>query len=278
MNLGISHASLLQANLEGLIDAVGTIPGASVNVAPHLYFEARRQGCSDMALRSLLTQAGTRVHAIDPLLRGLPGTPSPDTVPSGLTKYFIHGAEDCFSAAEALGAEALYVSHFLGAATDVAELIAAIDEISGRAASHGLSVAIEFIPGTGIPDLAAATRIAEQISSTPVGIVVDLWHLARTGGGIADIESLSPGRIHAVQMCDCSASAASLPPTIMAHRALPGNGDLPICDLVAAALGNSPGARLEIEVINPELQALPPRQAVTRMISAAHRSLDRLSI
>lgn len=73
---GISHASVLQANLEGRIDAVSTVPHATVNVAPHLYFEARRQGHSDAALRSLLAQADTGVHAIDSLLRGLPSTPA----------------------------------------------------------------------------------------------------------------------------------------------------------------------------------------------------------
>jgi sugar phosphate isomerase/epimerase len=213
------------------------------------------------------------VHAIDPVLRGLPGIPNPHTVPASLAKYFLHDVEDCLSAAEALGAETLYVSHFLGVATDFSELVAAIDGISVRAARRGLSVAIEFIPDTGIPDLTTAARIAEQVSSAPVGIVIDLWHLARTGGGAADIELLPPGRIHAVQVCDRPASASGLPVTIMARRALPGDGDLPIGELVAAALRNSPDARLELEVINPEIQALPPRQAVTRMISAAHSSL-----
>src|SRR5258707_12248883 len=126
MKFGMSHASLLQANLEGLIDAVGTVPHATLNVAPHLYFEARRQGHSDAALRSLLAQAGTRVHAIDPLLRGLPNAPSAHTVPAGLAKYFLHDVEDCLSAAEALGAETLYVSHFLGGSAGFPAPVAAI--------------------------------------------------------------------------------------------------------------------------------------------------------
>jgi sugar phosphate isomerase/epimerase len=52
-------------------------------------------------------------------------------------------------------------------------------------------------------------------------------------------------------------------------RRLPGDGELPLHELVEAALDNSPAATLDLEVLNDELRGLPPDGAAARLAAAA---------
>ena len=54
----------------------------------------------------------------------------------------------------------------------------------------------------------------------------------------------------------------------MTGRLLPGEGSLPLHDLVAAALANSPGLSAEVEVFSAELSALPIDKAAARAAAA----------
>jgi hypothetical protein len=50
---------------------------------------------------------------------------------------------------------------------------------------------------------------------------------------------------------------------------MPGEGQLPLTQLVTAALENNSAATLDIEVLNAELNALPADQAAGRLAAAA---------
>ena len=52
-------------------------------------------------------------------------------------------------------------------------------------------------------------------------------------------------------------------------RLLPGEGELPLRELVEAALENSPDATLDIEVLNDELRAMPAADAAMRLAESA---------
>ena len=54
----------------------------------------------------------------------------------------------------------------------------------------------------------------------------------------------------------------------MTGRLLPGEGSLPLHDIVAAALANSPGLSAEVEVFSAELSALPVDKAAARTAAA----------
>ena len=63
----------------------------------------------------------------------------------------------------------------------------------------------EFLPWTGIPDLATAWRIVESAARENAGILLDTWHWQRQPGGPAvDVLRGIPGdRIPVLQVCDC---------------------------------------------------------------------------
>jgi hypothetical protein len=50
---------------------------------------------------------------------------------------------------------------------------------------------------------------------------------------------------------------------------MPGKGGLPLTDMVSACLDNSPGATVDIEVLNAELNALPVDETARQLRAAA---------
>src|SRR6202012_3096586 len=133
---------------------------------------------------------------------------------------------------------------------------------------------IEFIPGTGIPDLPTAAAISSAIG-TSTGILVDTWHLARTGGSAAARRALPPGPVRSVQLNDRVAGEGGPADgpggpvyLAMANRRLPGDGELPLAGLTGAMLANNPGVAVGIEVFSDEMRALSPYAAAARAAAA----------
>ena len=51
---------------------------------------------------------------------------------------------------------------------------------------------VEFIPESAIADLPTALALHRAIGSTQLGLMVDSWHLARSGGVPADVATIPP--------------------------------------------------------------------------------------
>ena len=145
------------------------------------------------------------------------------------------------------------------------QMAEAIGQICRRARMRGLQVALEFIPGTGLPDVSFAQKVIESCGESNCKITLDFWHLDRSGGTIQDIRHLPPGIIAGLQLCDRIPPAPGTPYIPMSGRDLPGEGQLPLHDLVRSALTNSPGISAEVEVFKEDLRALPPDVAAARI-------------
>ena len=90
----------------------------------------------------------------------------------------------------------------------------------------GASVSVEFLPWTGIPDLATAWALVEPLGPNAT-VLLDTWHWQRQPGGPAlDVLASVPGeRIGYVQLCDASATPEPDAYTeCMNSRLLPGSG------------------------------------------------------
>src|SRR5205814_1248927 len=87
-----------------------------------------------------------------------------------------------------------------------------------------------------------------------VTIMLDTWHFFRTSGELAQLENLPPGAIGAVQVGDAAAAAWGTrvdPPS--PDRMLPGEGAVPVREIVAIARRNNPAVVVGIEVFNRSL-------------------------
>jgi sugar phosphate isomerase/epimerase len=99
-------------------------------------------------------------------------------------------------------------------------------------------------------------------------VLLDTWHFARSGGGVADIEALPPGSIGAFQLSDRTLPAPGAAYVPMTGRKLPGEGELPLAAILAACIANSPEITAEIEVFSEELRNLPLDDAAARAAGA----------
>jgi sugar phosphate isomerase/epimerase len=131
------------------------------------------------------------------------------------------------------------------------EAFAALCERAGP----DLTVALEFMPYSGVPDLATAWRIVEPVPSA--ALIIDNWHWARAGQVPADLDRVPAERIVSVQLCDVRAEPmVPLRAESLGHRLPPGQGYGDTVGLVRAlaAHGATP-AVMAVETISDELVA-----------------------
>src|SRR5205807_4165049 len=59
-----------------------------------------------------------------------------------------------------------------------------------RAAERDLTIVLEFVPYTGLPDLAFTQQVVEASGQPNCALMLDVFHFDRTGGSAADIRRL----------------------------------------------------------------------------------------
>jgi sugar phosphate isomerase/epimerase len=196
----------------------------------------------------------------------LPGCPATTEVGPRFRATFEHGEDDCYRVAEALGVPALNLAHYLCAPTPVQQLVDAVGAISERAARRQLHILVEFMPEGSIPDLGTAAAIVGQVAAPNCAVMLDTWHFFRTSGAPAELETLAPGTIGAVQASDGGASlwgSGVTPPT--RDRLVPGAGVIPLRRILALAMANRPSVVIGAEVFSRELAAESPIDRARRV-------------
>lgn len=267
MEIGICWGTLHRAALPELIETAARHGFTTLSFPPYLYADCLAAGHEPRALRRQMRDAGVRLTVADAISAGLPGM---NDAPIAFDGKLLPrpGEAECFAMAEALEASLVNVSHFGAAPVEREALTEAIAAICRRAAQRGLGLVLEFVPDTGIPDLAAAAEIRRDCGEPNCAILLDSWHLDRTNGTADDICALPPGSIGAIQLSDRIRPAPGEAYVPMTGRLLPGEGSLPLHDIIAAALANRPGLSAEVEVFSAELSALSVDAAAARTAAA----------
>jgi sugar phosphate isomerase/epimerase len=115
----------------------------------------------------------------------------------------------------------------------------ALDEfalLAQMAGDRGLAVHLEFVPGLSVSDLPSALAIIEQVGLPHFRVMLDTMHFFRSGGTIAQLVAVDPARIGYVQLCDVPlvATQDAYMTEAMTARCLPGEGELPLAELIRA--------------------------------------------
>jgi sugar phosphate isomerase/epimerase len=276
-DIGLCCGTVMKAGLLELIEVAARHGFPTITVRPATFAAALEQGVDEKALRRRVRDAGLRVTMIDALTRDLPGAAIPDISDPKLRAllpdevFFPPDQETCLRAAEVLEAPFLNVTHFGGTPGPIGAMAEAVGAICRNASQHGVTIALEFVPGTGIPDIGSADAIARSCGEAHCRITLDPWHLYRSGGTLQDVADLPPNSIGGMQLCDRTPEPPGTPYVPMTGRRMPGEGELPLYDLVMAALTNSPGISIEVEVLNDELRALSPDEAASRVAASVQK-------
>jgi sugar phosphate isomerase/epimerase len=123
------------------------------------------------------------------------------------------------------------------------------------AAPLGVTIGLEHMLFTAVRRLADAHALVEATGRENAAVLVDLLHLSRAGGDVAELLGPEGRRVGYVQICDGPAvgptTAEALRDEARHHRLLPGQGELPVAAFLAAA-GTVP---VSVEVQSDELAA-----------------------
>jgi sugar phosphate isomerase/epimerase len=162
----------------------------------------------------------------------------PDTQPEEV--------EPLLEAAGMLGA-----SHLLTVGEDasqqrLAEKLAALADV---ASTYGVRPVLEFMPFSEVATLPQALQVLSAAQHPGIGLLIDVLHLVRSGGGVADLAGVDGSRLHYAHICDAPARGPSgreaLRHEARFARVLPGRGELPVLQFVEALPANLP---LAVEV------------------------------
>jgi sugar phosphate isomerase/epimerase len=167
-----------------------------------------------------------------------------------------------------LGAQHVLV---MSAEPEEARTLDRFGELCDRAATYGLHVGLEFAIYTGVRTLARAASVVARAGRSNASVLIDALHFSRSGGLPAHIREVDPSLFRYAQICD---AAPDMPgptdtPALIREartgRLLPGEGVLPLDDLVAAL---PEGLPLAIEAPCRATADLPPIERARRAFRA----------
>ncbi len=113
------------------------------------------------------------------------------------------------------------------------------DELAGLtalAAERGIATCIEPVVGLSIADLPTALAALTYVDRDEISLLIDTMHVSRFGASADDLRSLPPQRIGYIQLCDTTLQPRmkNYAEEAMYERLAPGEGELPLADILAA--------------------------------------------
>jgi sugar phosphate isomerase/epimerase len=136
-----------------------------------------------------------------------------------------------------LGAQRLAVTS-AGHDTVGAEEAAVVDRLGAlceETERYDMGVMLEFMAFRAVATLADAVRVVAAVGKPNLAITMDTLHFFRSGGVVGDLIGIAPSLLACVQLSDAPRMAPEdLQAEARGGRLYPGQGDLPLAELVAA--------------------------------------------
>lgn len=146
------------------------------------------------------------------------------------------------------------------------------------ATAPNLTLVLEFLPIFSVATLAAAAGIVAEVGRSNIGVLVDTLHLARSSGTAADLDAFSPTLFPYLQLADAplilaDPSPAGLRDEALFGRLLPGDGDLPLAEMLRAV----PNVPVSVELRSRALceQYPDPVERARQVLAATNRVLGQ---
>lgn len=269
-DLVFCSGTLLEKSLRDKVEAARAGDFRGITLWPHDYARARAAGASDTDLRHLLEDHGLEVWGLDPLLTWLPG----EAEFAAASVAGAAGEDEFYRIADVFGPVSLNLAQGFGRSVEFDVAAHALAGVAERAARHGLSVTLEFLPWSGIPDAKAALEIVRRAAHPGAQVMVDSWHHFRGSCDSAQLCAIPGARLGGIQLNDAPAARPDdLVLESMQARLLPGEGDAPLAEILRALRDTGTRAPVGVEVFSAELDRLPAVEVGRRAGEAARRVL-----
>lgn len=169
--------------------------------------------------------------------------------------------------AAALGAKRLSVC---GQDSDRARLIDNFAALCDVAAEIGMSVDLENMGWRPVRSLMDSLEVVQGSGVPNAGVLIDALHVFRNGGTLEAVSALPSTLVRHVQLCDVRGQAPESDEgriqEARERRFVPGEGDLPLAELVKSLAQN---ARVSVEV--PHAQGKDPKKHFAELMRGARR-------
>jgi len=182
---------------------------------------------------------------------------------------------------------ALVCGHALGAGAasaivwengDRADVLGKLRRLCDMARELGIRVNLEFMAlSRTLSSLQAAAELARDCDRENIGIMVDLLHLMRTGGTLADLRALDGELLGGAQICDgpLQVDSEAMLAEAGGNRATPGTAAFPIAGFIDLL-----PAHLTIGVEVPQVALIgrvSPLERARSLMEATRRVIDSTS-
>ena len=231
----------------------------------------RDAGLTDADVRAILDDHGVELAEIEFLFDWSAGPDEP-----GRVEFAQQLQDKAWAMADAFGPRVVSVGELAGpdGLPPFDLLVERFAVLCDRAAEHDLLVALEFMPWTGIPNVAVAAALVQASERPNAGLNVDAWHYFRSG---ADADTLATvgDRVHMIQFDDADAEVVGeLFEDTMLRRRYPGEGDLDLVALIQVLDAAGATAPISVELMAPEHEALPVAEAAQRAHDSTRLVVD----
>ena len=159
---------------------------------------------------------------------------------------------------------------------DEARRLATLRALCDLCATFRLAVLVEFNPYSACRSLAEARTLALAAERPNAALVIDLLHLSRSGGSAADLQNIEPHLLQLVHYCDAAPmpegmrTLEELRTESRTARRLPGEGVLPLKDLLAAFPA---GTSISVEAPSKSLVGFSAEERAKKVLEATSSSL-----
>jgi len=151
---------------------------------------------------------------------------------------------------------------------------ASVREVGDLAAKHGVRVAIEFNSQAEQLNALAPMREVLALATHPhCGLLLDTYHLQRSGGTAASLADVAVTEIAYVQYSDVPRGV--LEPGKVLNRLPPGQGVVPFRDVFAAIIDKGYDGYLSYEAPNPSAWSRPAEEVAREALLATRAVLAR---
>ena len=157
------------------------------------------------------------------------------------------------------------------------DTVATLREMADVAAEFGISVAFEFMgfPWAAVRDVAGAWEIVQEANRPNLGIIVDTAHFYAGGSTLESIREVDPERLVVLHINDVEDVAK--PDITDGHRLYPGEGVIPLQDILGAVRATGWDGVLSVELFREEYWQQDPlavaREAKARTVAVWERVL-----
>jgi len=233
------------------------------------------QGQTMAQVGRTVRSSGVGVVACDPFTQWVPDWKLPEGYPESYRAFVDFDEAFIFRMADALGAQSVNCVEPFGVRYEAAVLTDALGAFAERAGAEGLRVAHEFMPISGVPDLATAWPFVQPLGDN-VGLTFDTWHFHRSDPDHRLLRTVPGHRIFEVQLADAllEVQGGDLVTDLLGYRRYPGDGEFDLGKTIETLRQIEALKSIGPEVFSYELD----EQSAERVALDSRSSLERFGL